>query len=391
MKSALKHLQNLSALESTPFNTKERCMYICKLCKKHKVLFEETDEYVLLKPTTTKGGGTKLIFVSHLDHPGIIVNKTGNGYVLGSVLENLNEKKSLVGVKLKSKNNQKQFTVVQQNQFKIKTGQKPSCANTILKLDISGYKSNKDFIKALALDNDAPTSVLLKLIPKFNELQKNYSVYFLFTKVEEIHQLSAYKFAKLNPIGINSKDFIFNLECKEITTNYGGEIVVHKAESFLDYGYMFNNSNLSTDLIRKNSRINISKTLGSTDARAFSNFKLTPNIATISIRNYAKHNIKNGKIVLEKIVTNSLIELENLIVSISKTTPKYSQKFEKKFFDKKAINNKIAIDERLLIAYKPWFKYGKVYPENIREKLEYSSYKYASYFTYYFIKLKNIL
>ena len=102
----LKYLKELSKIPSTPFLPKLRIDYITTKLKENNINFQIND-YVIIANNNADGkfeNKPKLVFMTHLDHPGMALNDEDTGQFFGSIgLSRLNKtlaKKDKIPIKV---------------------------------------------------------------------------------------------------------------------------------------------------------------------------------------------------------------------------------------------------------------------------------------------------
>ncbi len=420
--NTLTFLSDLATVPNVPFLPKPRINYLTELFSRHKITYTQNAYSIIVESNSTPGA-SKLVFMTHLDHPGIALRTATRGKFFGSAgfvtigTERLHEflkdkpaplaifdtegnfagKGKLVGVSTDAR---------QDVQIETSVEVKP---NYMAQWEMPWYEEKADHVYVYSADNDVPTAAMLSLILN-PQHSSDWHIVYVFNFFEEAHQISSYQLAKQNMLGLTAKDFVVNLECKEI---FIGEreivngVVLQLGESGCVYGYKFTEPNLAElafETIAAEQKIKLITgiTKGSCDARSFSNFKLTPNIVTLAVPNKFKHNTgENNEIVQEKIAKQDITDLEQLMRAIVHTKPgevskngtdKKGQAFEYKraaetpsnSTNKTLMKHKKVLNNRLALAYKRVIKEQKPYPDNFRSTILDGIYKALSYARYIF-------
>ena len=349
----------------------------------------------------------KFIIMSHIDHPGLIIEPTkqfglGSLY-LNKVIKNkppnaiLYDQNGNLIAKIKitkylNPNIEYKITQILNKQLKnvLKTDSDISKEqwqtlktqykiNALFGLWDTTQKTpnnqaqniNQAFIKnhklyATALDNDIVTVLALHIAKNLAQQEhastkttQKIPTVFVFTKYEEVFQISSYNLAKSNILSITQKDMILNLESMKVNEeipnpekysnlNYENGPIVSCCEKFLNYtDYQYQNQNTNsknkkTNLLyqllqktatRNKLHVQFGCASGSTDAKFFAYFKQTPNIVTLNIPNKHKHNVnEHGEIVPESINLNHYTTAYKLLtdfsqlISNNKITPNINTK-----------------------------------------------------------------
>lgn len=415
--------QDYSQILSVPFLPLPRINYIKSLLKDSLFEIIENDYSLIVK---VKGiSSQKLIFMSHLDHPGIVVKNRHKGICLGSLFpERL--------LKIISKNGSIPLDIYSPEGKLITAGKLIGLGgkflqnaildipfevppNSVAYYQIGLFKEDKDFFHLYAADNDVPTICMLNLLKNL-KTKPHLTLNFVFTFYEEVHQVSSFRLAWKNLLHLTPQDLVLNLECKKIENHplnptqnhldYESGPVLQPSEKDCLYSYKFDSPNQMERLIlsichQQKIKIQYGLGLGSTDARPFSNFNLTPNLCTLDIPNRFKHNCgEKGEVVLEKIYKQDLYSMYQIIASLATTdktnldkalqqkTGSLSDQFKKidSITDPKAMSKKILLNYRLDLANKIKIKNKKYYQTGISSQLLDYIVNLLS-FPYYFLRL----
>lgn len=381
--------KDYSKVLSAPFLPQPRINYIKSLLKDSPFEIIENDYALIVKVQGVSS--QKLVFMSHLDHPGIVVKNRHEGICLGSLFpERL--------LKIISKNGSIPLDIYSPEGKLITAGKLIGLGgkflqkaildipievtpNSVAYYQIGLFKEDKDFFYLYAADNDVPTICMLSLLQNLKS-KPQFTLNFVFTFYEEVHQISSFRLAQKNLLHLTPQDLVLNLECKKIENHplnptqnhldYESGPVLQPSEKDCLYGYKFNSPNQLEGLVlsichQQKTKIQYGLGLGSTDARPFSNFRLTPNLCTLDVPNRFKHNCgEKGEVVLEKIYKKDLYAMYQIISSLSTTdktnldkalehkTGSLSDRFKKtdSITDSKAMSRKILLNYRLDFANK---------------------------------------
>jgi putative aminopeptidase FrvX len=426
MKTHEQILAGLEPIPYCPFLPNPRVNYIENFLKKNNYTWTKND-YSIIVRSNKESKSPKLILMTHLDHPGMVLKNNHKGIFFGSVeperfKNNLLKEKvpfiiynpegTLIGrgyiTKIFGKYNE-QFSFETEIDVPI---------NSFGQWDIPAFekKGNKIFVPAA--DNDLPTAIMLYHLQK--HIYSQFDVYYVFNFFEEAHQISSYYLAKNNILDLTKEDLVLNLESKEVdnlpahkkvkgidTVTYSGGNVLHVNDSHCLYGYKVNGPNKLGALVQfvceKNKiPLQFGVIKGSTDARPFTQFALTSHICTISTPNKYKHNVgKNGEIVPEEILAKDFDNFVIIVEKILQTNPNVLNNLDTKsnislslkkndiVTDKKKMAQKYILNERLDLAYRLAIKKKHYYPENTIEYALDMSYKLLSYIKYILLKYLN--
>lgn len=393
--------QDYSQILSAPFLPLPRINYIKSLLKASPFEIIENDYSLIVK---VRGiSSQKLVFMSHLDHPGIVVKNRHEAICLGSLFpERL--------LKIISKNGSIPLDIYSPEGKLITSGKLVGLGgkfhqkaildvpvdvppNSVAYYQIGLFKEDKDFFHLYAADNDVPTICMLSLLQSL-KTKPQLTLNFVFTFYEEVHQISSFSLAWKNLLGLTTQDLVLNLECKKVENHplnpaqnhldYESGPVLQPSEKDCLYGYQFDLPNQLERLVlsmchRQKVKIQYGLGLGSTDTRPFSNFKLTPNLCTFDVPNRFKHNCgEKGEVVLEKIYKKDLYAMYHVIASLAttgKTSLNKSLLSEENFLsdrfkeidpitDPKAMARKILLNYRLDFANKLKILNKKYYQTN---------------------------
>src|SRR5688572_16406594 len=180
MPSTLDFLEKLQEVPSSPFAPTPPKEYIQNVLEEYKIPYEINDYYIIAKPNNKKG--TKLVLLSHLDHPAMIFKDHTTGLLLGSVghdrLKKILENNSIpiriydeVGTylgkgKITSLNLDPKYFSFQSN-IKIKR-------NYTAQYDFAYYKDTGEHIDVYNADNAVDTAAMLSLLSK--KIKSNFDL-----------------------------------------------------------------------------------------------------------------------------------------------------------------------------------------------------------------------
>ncbi|HRI05738.1 MAG TPA: hypothetical protein PLV59_02220 [Candidatus Dojkabacteria bacterium] len=398
-------LKSLHNIPNAPFSIKGRSEYLKKFIQDMELEYEETEYYIKVNLNSVKKDSPKIIFVSHLDHPGFVFKNSRFAKAFGSLYLHKITKyspisvfnpqgKYLGDVKLKKVLGNDESWIEVESEFEI-----PKNSQGLWNVGDVEVKAGKVF--ARSHDNDVATSILLSNLKPTN--RDDFGIVYLFTKHEEVLQQSAYHIAKYNTLGINSQDIVINTEAMKVSPisevpefseiSYADGPVLNISEA--SGLYTTGSRNLGESLINN---ISISQNLklqrglagGSSDARVFSLFKLTPNVITLNIPNKYKHNVDGNFVRCEEVyledievinrIVNCIVDSKELSISstqvdISHRIPEGIVKDSKGLF--KNLNDRLDIANRSIV------KRGYYFPSSVSEYMVDTFLKIVSFASFY--------
>ncbi len=416
--------QSLSEVPCSPFLPKPRIRFLQEFLDSRGIKWQQNNVSIIVHIEAPKKNAPKLILLSHIDHPGGLINGNKKGIFFGSVEPDRLEKilkQSGISITIYNPEGEKlglgkitQIYGKYKHLFKVESSFSIP-QNSFAQWNIPYFKKTKTMYKVYAADNDLPTAVLLSFIDK--KLKSEFDLYYVFTFYEEDRQVSSFELAKRNMLDISPQDFILNLESKEIDNlphpyqfikkvTYKDGNVLHSSETAHIYGFQNPLPNKMETVVKevvkhKKIPMQFGVIKGSTDARAFSYFNRTPNICTLSQPNQYKHNVgKNGEIVTEeillkdaknfiKIVENVVsYKRENLLSLDQANNFTKKMKVNDKITDLAFLKDKYLVNERLRIAFRDVIARKHYFPENAMEYILDFVYKILSYMRYYSLRSK---
>jgi len=390
----------------------------------------EQDEFAFYARIKRGNPKKQLIVITHIDHPSIVLKNSKYGIAFGSVgYERISQNLALSPIPIKiydSAGNFQQLAHV--HHFAVKGGtpivsihaSKPVLSNSHAVWDVSPIEQNNGVIKMQNADNGAVTAVALQLLIDSTEFN-DVDLQVIFVYVEEVHQIASTGIAARGstPFGqIDKETIIINLEAMEVEISdiekgliqelnlpcpkYDGGVLIKVNDGQLVYGYQFpeieNQAELLVKHIAETENINHQYTIstGSTDAKSFSLFPLTPHIITLAVPCKWKHNYgAKGEFIPEEIyerdLHNTLAVLKLAVnkaskasfISSPKTLFSLSHELKKRNY---GLSSKQA-DElrnqrfRLMKAAQPRLKRAKYFDTTVSEFLEFNYWRVVSKFT----------
>lgn len=383
------------------------------------------DEFALYAKVKRGNPKKQLIVITHIDHPAIVLKNSKYGIAFGSVgYERISQNLASSPIPVKiydSAGNFQQTANVYH--FAVKGGtpvvsihaNKPVPPNSHAIWDVLPIEQNNGVIKMQNADNGAVTAVALQLLIDSREFN-DIDLQVIFVYVEEVHQIASTGIAARGstPFGqINEDSIIINLEAMEVEISdvekgliqelslpcprYDGGVLIKVNDGQLVYGFQFpkteNQAELLVKQIAESENINHQYTIstGSTDAKSFSLFPLTPHIITLAVPCKWKHNHgANGEFIPEEIyerdLHSALTILKLAVNRASFISPKIlfslSHELKKRNY---GLSSKQADElrkqrSRLMKAAQPRLKKAKYFDSTLLEFLEFNYWRIASKF-----------
>lgn len=369
------------------------------------------DEFAIYLRIKNDNSKDRLVFTTHLDHPYFVINDKKYGDALGSVhpervtpntqLRIYSRDGDFRGVDLiqsihKTRNGN---SIVMEGNVKLDKNN-----HGIWDLESIDYDNGK--IKMLSADDVATTAVCLSVIENtIRNLNRSVNVEFVFTKVEEVRQLSATGIAVRGstPYGrFDDKTTIIPLECDYVEmsdqqrrlirnsgfkpADYESGLILRLNDNKIVYSQsvQFGRNIAETKILNSllNADTQYQQTLvgGACDGTSFTLFTDCPNLAGITIPTRFKHNVgRNGEIVHEEIKISDLIGLNNVITQLVLGSDDHMSKesgleiFSKLMSSQMVANNQnmhSLRSDRLKTLYSNLnqLKNGVYFPEDISQK-----------------------
>lgn len=415
-------LRELNHVPSSPFLPQAQVKFLVNFLKEQNLKFEINQYCVIVKQLSREPGARKLIVSSHLDHPGAVLKNNKEGVFFGSVglerLEKLVQDDELIlkvfdpsgkylGIGQVTeffKNNKRRFKF--EADFEVPT-------NSYAQYDLEYFKENKDEINVYNADNAIDTAVMMALLKV--GFESPYDAYFVFNFHEEVHQLSAWYLAEKNYFKLTKKDLVLNLESPIIQTNqpekypeltYTDGPVLKLSNLGCLFGYLVKGDNLVEKIVRLVSQkyklpIQVGCAKGSDEARCFSSFPTTANIATLAVPNRYKHNWgQKDAIVPEMILKKDIAAFGDILCrfliydwkdeELDKVTSLAGEiKKGDDITSKEMMRNKDILNRRISLSFLPTIYRGYYFPMNFIDKaldLFFAAISYPVYFYFkYFI------
>ncbi|MBU1200096.1 hypothetical protein KJ953_01005 [Patescibacteria group bacterium] len=412
----LELLQEIQEIPSSPFLSKPSKEYIISLLTKYNVPFSFNHYSIIARPVQNPGA-TKLVFLTHTDHPGAVLKNNRIGILFGSVGLGRLGKQLPIPMKVFSPQGKYlgkgEITHIEKSR---KIGTKIDFdvpKNSFAQYDFPYLKNTPTHIKLYNADNGIDTAVMLHLLSK--RIESGFDLYFVFNFHEEVHQISAWHLSRHNPINIGSRDIVINLEAPIIENqknkfcppvNYENGPVLELSNLNMVHGYKNPGKNLAEVLLKTTAHrykldLQIGATKGSDEARAITNFGLTPNIVTLAIPNRYKHNRgSDGQVVPEEILKKDVVIFSKLLSKAILFDPKKLNKISTKMTnlslqikkndcitDKDVQLQKAKLNDRLDVYYKAIIKRGYYFPESLKDSFQDFALKLLFYFMFLIQKL----
>lgn len=424
IKNIIKIFEEYQKVPNVPFLPQFTSKFIKYYLEKENVEYYENAYTIIINSQPTKDQNTetkKMVFMAHMDHPGIVIKDKENGIMMG-----LNEPKELAQfidqnpiqiivyspngdflgkARITKFNNDSKQRVKIKSDFDIPK-------NSYGHFDAPRFSEDNTKIYGYNADDGIMISILLNTV--FKKLESKYDIYFVFNKHEEVFQISSWNLARWNSLDIEEDDIIINLEClKTVSVNpdkypvigYENGPVLQLSNKGCLFGYKNPGPNFSELLVKKTAEkyslpIQVGLINDSCDSRPFTQFGITSNICTITIPNKYKHDgADDGNIRPEEIYKKDVEYVEELLEKIVMSDPNnvlnlntdsLSEKVKQNddLTDENLMKYKKKINERLDIAYKDIVKRGYFYPEKFIDHISDFILKVVSYINYLFNKIR---
>lgn len=299
--------------------------------------------YIRFRPQNDNN--RKMVFISHLDHPGIVFSSKRIGYPLGNLISNGN--RELIDLKdycIRLYSPRGDFlgnSSAELNGGRFKLQGKWSIPNNTVGIwDIPDLIINNENIYMRSCDNLVSASILLTIVSSIVKSSIDCDVSFVFTWVEEIMQLSMVNIATAKMIPttkFDSSTVFINLDVSEavhdqkVTFPYtrrkiSPTLFVQLSDGDIHFSVPSKNAlNLSEILLKNASEksqipIHIGEFRGKSDAFPLALYTKYSNIVSLLIPCENTHNINNlGNISPEVVKTQHVKDAFSLIWSVVKS------------------------------------------------------------------------
>ncbi len=392
-------------IPAAPFCINQKSEYIKSYLSDNGLEYEETPYYI--SSIVREGTNAKrVIFFSHLDHPGFIFKNSREGIAMGTLyLDRINEYapisvyspsgKYLGDVELKKAFGLGNRDVEISSDFDI-----PKNSQGLWNTGKTVFTDTK--ILGRSHDNDIVTCLMLNSIEDI--VEGEYGIQFVFTKHEEVLQQSSFNISRNNSLNISEDDIVINLESMKVypitkkkkysNLNYEDGPILNISEKSCLYNKETNN--LAESMINNISdqeNIDIQRGLagGTTDARHIVEFGLTGNIVTLNVPNRYKHNTDGSIIRPEEVLIKDVLSVSNILKSIMSSSGLDLSENSKDIQvdsikevieERKSLN---ILNRRLDIASHDIVRRGYYFSENIIDSIKDFYWKSLSYL-YYILK-----
>ncbi|MBU1132870.1 M28 family peptidase, partial [Patescibacteria group bacterium] len=376
---------------NVPFQQRFTSQFVIDFLKSNNIEYKETNYIITIKKPSRNSNGRKLVLIAHLDHPGIVLKNNKEGVFLGLIgakklhaalvessidLRVFDPKGKYIGIVqlIGLEDSPKQIVNIKAD-FTIPR-------NSFGMFNVTSFKETTDTIQVYNADDGVMVSVMLDLIR--NTKDSGFDLIFVFTKHEEVRQVSSWHLAKHNTLDIKPEDIIINLESlktQSVNPEKYGEIDYNKGLTLQlsNIGCLFGYKNpgknfaevLLKDIAQRNGvPLQVGLIKDSCDSRPLTHFGLTPNICTLTIPNKYKHNgADDGKIRSEEILKKDIESVANLLVkalgSDIKTleeskTESLSEKIKEDddVTDLELMKERELVNERIEVSYKDIIRRG---------------------------------
>lgn len=339
-----------------------------------------------------------IIIDTHLDHPGFVVGSDNFVHSLGSFVKskminkisfpdrlpvNFYTQKGLLLTKGYIFNNLIENNQIKSRYFAENFSTLP--ANTqVFPVFNTGKKG--DYLQLRAADNLATVSVCLSLIETLHK-STDCNLTFIFTKLEEIYQLSATGIAKKQETPfekIQPSTPIMVLEVAPVLTKRQtdtGDLAVASSENIFET--LNPNSSLLGSLkkVCEANNTNLHFVSIHSHGNSISYRLVAKNTETICLTagNFNRHNIdENGNIAPEIVGVKSLLQMTKVIKDlVSELTANYPKASSSLVLSKQEKTKRSQLLGAYLRAY-PRLKFGKLYPQSVLEYFYFAFYSLLS-------------
>ncbi len=420
-------LNEIASTPNAPFLYKASQGLIRRILVRKEIpdLSIKNDEFALYARVKRGNPQKSLIVMTHIDHPAIVLKNAQYGIAFGSIgYERISQNlaSSPIPVKIYGPTgNRQQLAYIKQ--FDIKRGtpvvsveaNEPILPNSHALWNIPTFEKTNGIIKMQNADNGAVTAVAIQLLLESSDFT-DIDIQVVFVYVEEVHQIASTGIAKrgATPFGkIDEHTFIINLEAMEVETTvpeealiqelnlvcpkYDAGVLIKVNDGQFIYGFYFSEiANQAESLVRyiaetENICHQYTITTGSTDAKSFSLFPLTPHIITLAVPCKWKHNYgPKGEFVPEEVyerdLNNILVLLKLVAGNISSTAINSKNSLSSEL---KKRNYGLSIRQvedlrkqrlRLMKAAQPRLRKGIYFDTNPYEFMEFNYWRVASKF-----------
>ncbi len=346
---------DLDQYPNAPYCTSQIQNVLRRRLNRYSPQLEVKEDHLALYARFNNGTAqTKLLIDTHIDHPGFVIQDLSFAKAIGSIgtpgIFPLIGKELPFPVAIHDPNGSKvgdgilsDLSYQQSNLYAkvIAEGTELSPNGQIVLSLQTGIFGNELWMRSA--DNQAVTAVSLAMIEWLCQTNPVADVIFVFTKLEEIKQVSATLIARrgYTPFGIiddNTNIIVleaasvgFTNETKQIINcrpSYTDGPVIRVADNELVY-LVNGRPNLSESLVLHAADISMSQIqhaplISNCNATAYTLFGKCPNIISLTIPCRNKHNItEKGKIVPEKVYCKDIAIVINLLkesVTLAKET-----------------------------------------------------------------------
>jgi len=383
----------------------------------------QEDEFATYARVKRGNPNQRVMVVTHIDHPAVVLKDSFSGIALGSVgYDRITQHLALSPIPVQvydPAGNYQQLAYIKD--FRTHRGtpvislqaKKPVQANSHAIWDILNYEKTNGIIRMLNADNGAVTATAIELLREsatFNDIDLEV----VFAYVEEVHQISSTGIALQGrtPFGtIDASTIVINLEAMEVETtsleqeiiaklglpypDYSAGVLIKVNDGQLVYGLHFPNSTNESELLVKQAadRLGIcyqyTVTTGSTDAKSFSLFPLTPHIVTLAVPCKWKHNQgPKGEFVPEEVYERDLESTLALLKAVTRQCFTSSRPSDYSLNAKlKEIGYGLSLTQvaklrrlrvKIMRAAQPRLRKGVYFDTNIKECIEFNFWRVAS-------------
>jgi hypothetical protein len=389
-------------IPAAPFCINQKSEYIKSYLTNKGLEYEETPYYISSTIRESRNG-KRILFFSHLDHPGFIFKNNREGIALGTLYLDKIKKYAPISVyspsgeylgdvELEKASGLGNRDVEISSDFDI-----PKNSQGLWNTGNTKFADTK--ILGRSHDNDIVTCLMLNSIEEVSEGE--YGIHFVFTKHEEVLQQSSYNISRNNSLNISEDDIVINLESMKVypitkereysNLNYDDGPILNISEKSCLYNTK--GRNLAESMInniseKKDVKIQRGLAGGTSDARHIVEFGLTDNVVTLNIPNRYKHNTDGKSIRPEEALIKDVLSVSEILKNIlrssdldfSKNSKDIQVDSTKKLIEERKSLN--ILNRRLDIASHDIVRRGYYFPKSILDCAKDFFWKSLSYIYY---------
>lgn len=351
MRPEIQIMADLDKVPNVPYFPRSIRNEVSGLIEKSELLSIKEDAYAIYVNYKKGDPNFRLIIDSHLDHPAFVVNNHGLVQNLGSIVAKdqilkVNSNQGSIPVSLFSPDGEKtgdgyiedfRYTLKGTEAYLEAEGNFTKNTQVVPNVD---FFVNNDFIQMRSADNLTNVSISIELLNWLSSARPTSDVTVIFTKLEEIAQVSATHIAasKESLVKFNENTFVVVLEAatvgktiesqkiKQMEGTYDAGILIRISDNELVYQVDGKDNMAEAFALRCVDELGIpfqhGPSIGRCNATAYTLFSGCPNIIGITIPCRNKHNFDNNGVLSPEIVriqdVNNMLKLLKKFVLESK-------------------------------------------------------------------------